>query len=69
MVIRRNCGFFWIKKAYKLYGIAIFDYFLTNFIGKKYQTCSKKIRFVSKADLCGNFGLCKMIKYMILFNL
>jgi len=37
MVIRRNCGFFWVKKAYKLYGIAIFDYFLNNFIGKKYQ--------------------------------
>ncbi|EXB54640.1 hypothetical protein J551_4420 [Acinetobacter sp. 1475718] len=37
MVIRRNCGFFWVKKAYKLYGIGIFDHFLTNFIGKKYQ--------------------------------
>ena len=67
MVIRRNCGFFWVK-GLKLYGIAIFDHYLTNFIGKKYQTCSK-IRFVSKADFCGSFGLCKIAKYMILFNL
>ena len=29
----------------------------------------KKIRFVSKADFCGSFGLCKIAKYMILFNL
>ena len=56
MVIRRNCGFFWVKKAYKLYGIAIFDYFLNNFIGKKYQNDQQK------ADLFQNrlfvdFGL------------
>uniref|UniRef100_UPI003F4968C2 hypothetical protein n=1 Tax=Acinetobacter soli TaxID=487316 RepID=UPI003F4968C2 len=42
-----------LKKSEK---VAIFEYFLTNFIGKKYQTCSKKIRFVSKADFCGGFG-------------
>jgi hypothetical protein len=42
MVIRINCGFFWVKRLKKLYGIAIFDHYLTNFIGKKYQTCSKK---------------------------
>jgi len=36
-IVRINCGFFWVKKAYKLYGIGIFDHFLTNFIGKKYQ--------------------------------
>jgi hypothetical protein len=42
MVIRRNCGFFWVKKAYKLYGIAIFDYFLNNFIGLKVTKVLKK---------------------------
>ncbi|WP_411671157.1 hypothetical protein, partial [Acinetobacter baumannii] len=64
MVIRRNCGFFWVKKAYTLYGIAIFDHYLTNFIGKRYQTSSKKNRFVSKAGFCGIFELCKIIKFL-----
>lgn len=29
----------------------------------------KKMRFVFKADLCGDFGLCEINKYMILFVL
>jgi hypothetical protein len=49
MVIRRNCGFFLGKKAYKLYGIAIFDHFSTKIIGVNMTKALKKRRDVSKS--------------------
>ncbi|MEG2393328.1 MAG: hypothetical protein RSB64_20870, partial [Pseudomonas sp.] len=43
-------------------------YKLTKIIGKRYQTWSKKIRFVTKADFCSIFELCKMIKLLKIIN-
>lgn len=42
----------------------VFDCFLIKIIGKRYQTWSKTIRFVTKADFCGIFELCKMISLL-----